>query len=683
MPKPVFALIECEKAKQSHVWSSFAELLPDGKSIVGYRCGEVALWDSQSGKTLKAAEIDKTDPSHEAWISQDRRTLAFITSKTILANEDFLETKAPVQYKTIGKTYLVDTGSLKVQTTLPYPVSQVAFSNDGELWAVVDEDKTVRVLRRGNNQELASRKLSGIVGGLAFQADPAELWIVESDVVLGWNYRANKVRPGAKVPGSKHAFSPDGKYLLHTRGGYKASSPVVTDTTTWKSKQLGYSGPMRNLSLSADGTKLAIAADNSMVVWSLAENRAWLKWKKPHHNDIRHTAFSADGQRIACVMNHGQVYLFDFRAGATDAEVARPQPKSGERQCLRMVGPDDQMDRESGHLEPLNALPVACPACKRPDLSFVTSPYALGKKIEAPVDFAPAVAGNFLVRESMKRVLEAVAPELCRFHPTIHRRTKQPTPWCLAVPQFTQTTAEPSGKKCAKCGEPSQWKDIVETTSNPISKHEVFKAHNSSRDDERDLYFSVRLETLVKKLGLRGMVRSYDCRQEPTAEDLTWVQATVKQLRPAKAGGSPADADGEVATWFKQYLEKKAKAKTAGHDFATVEKKHRVVLPKAYKVFITQLGSKSFKDIDGEEGFRATVLPPKKLVFEACCEEGADEEDSFKGILFATTDHGDAFYFDTTRGRPDYEVRKHDHEVGTFEPYAKNFAECIKRFAGA
>jgi len=51
--------------------------------------------------------------------------------------------------------------------------------------------------------------------------------------------------------------------------------------------------------------------------------------------------------------------------------------------------------------------------------------------------------------------------------------------------------------------------------------------------------------------------------------------------------------------------------------------------------------------------------------------------------MFATTDHGDAFYFDVCRKAADYEVRKHDHEIGSYEPYAKNFAECIKRFAGA
>ena len=31
----------------------------------------------------------------------------------------------------------------------------------------------------------------------------------------------------------------------------------------------------------------------------------------------------------------------------------------------------------------------------------------------------------------------------------------------------------------------------------------------------------------------------------------------------------------------------------------------------------------------------------------------------------------------------DPEVRKHDHEVDSYEPYARNFAAAVQRFAGA
>ncbi len=62
-----------------------------------------------------------------------------------------------------------------------------------------------------------------------------------------------------------------------------------------------------------------------------------------------------------------------------------------------------------------------------------------------------------------------------------------------------------------------------------------------------------------------------------------------------------------------------------------------------------------------------------------------DEEEFFDGVAFASTDHGDELCFDfagKSKGN-DYEVHKYDHESDSFEPYARNFAECIKRFAGA
>jgi hypothetical protein len=107
-----------------------------------------------------------------------------------------------------------------------------------------------------------------------------------------------------------------------------------------------------------------------------------------------------------------------------------------------------------------------------------------------------------------------------------------------------------------------------------------------------------------------------------------------------------------------------------------------VKLPEAYQRFVSVVGTKTFKDLDGEEEFNAHILPPTKLEVETCLERGDDEENKFKGLLFAVTDHGDAFYFDASHGN-DYEVRKYDHELGSYEPYAKNFAEAIKRFAGA
>ena len=324
MSKPAFAIIECERPRKLCHDCHFVEFLSDSKTVVGFLGGRfdtpslISQWDAESGKHLKAADSIPYSSTWDCWTSPDSRLIAISQSKTVLANPDFDKTGERVRYNTIGNTYIVDTGTLKIRATLSYPISQAAFSGDGELMAVVDADKTIRIIKLKSNKELASRKVDGYVPALAFQPDPAELWIVEKDVVQSWNHRTDIVRESAKASGSNHAFSPDGKNLLYHGGTYKAFTPVVTDTTSWKSKKIGYFGKVRHLSLSPDASKLAIAAENTLVVWNLVEDCAWLKWKKPHYDNIRHAAFSPDGQRVACILNGGQVQIFDFREGAKD-----------------------------------------------------------------------------------------------------------------------------------------------------------------------------------------------------------------------------------------------------------------------------------------------------------------------------------------------------------------------------
>ena len=103
-------------------------------------------------------------------------------------------------------------------------------------------------------------------------------------------------------------------------------------------------------------------------------------------------------------------------------------------QCVEMVGPDQRMDHENFGPS-LNPLPAKCSHCKMPDLDHVPQPYLLGRGTTSPADMAPADAGNLLVRESAKRVLETVAPGDCHFYPTVHSKTREPTPWFLAVPR--------------------------------------------------------------------------------------------------------------------------------------------------------------------------------------------------------------------------------------------------------
>ncbi|MDB6064366.1 MAG: cell-wall, partial [Pedosphaera sp.] len=554
---------------------------------------------------------------------------------------------------------------------------------------------------------IATVKLPTCEGFVAFLGDGPELITSQTGIISTWNYRTGKVINRVRLKKVRwrwqHALSEDGKTLVSV---CKVGLLTRTDTTTWKSKTFHVPGKPTTCSLTPDGKRVAMISNKDVLIWDLVEDSLWLKWKKPNYRFVCDGAFSPDGQRYVCTPDY-QVHVIDFRPDAKEHLLQRARPKPGEHQCLEMVGGDERMDLERGYGEPLNPLPIKCPQCKMPDLDFVGTPYRLGRKIDSPADMAQAEAGNFLIRDSMKRVLDLVAPGQCKFYPTINSKTQQPTPWLLAVPENLQVTASPpeNRERCPKCGEPWSFHHYSECAdrrswASPFSTHEVFKSKNWSSDPVpfkgwqetrpdiygRMLYFSVRLETLIKKLRLKGMVRSSDCKEVPTPEDLAWVQEKIRLLNQAGAKASAPKTPSQVTDWFKNYLKVNAKKKPVVHDFAAIEKKHRVKLPESYKKFISKAGTKTFKDVDEEEGFSAHILPPEKLNFKEYRKSAArddEDEERIEGVMFATTDHGDVFCFDVSAKNRDFPVYHYKHETDEFEPYAENFAGSIRRFAGA
>jgi hypothetical protein len=200
------------------------------------------------------------------------------------------------------------------------------------------------------------------------------------------------------------------------------------------------------------------------------------------------------------------------------------------------------------------------------------------------------------------------------------------------------------------------------------------------------LYFSVRLEMLFRKLKMRGLVRSYGCKDLPSSEDMAWVD---EKLRLIQRSHKPTTRDlnpQDIKRWFTEFLKKSGRKNVKAQEFATVERKQKLKLPETYKQFLANIGTKTFKDVDGEEGFSVHILPPAKLDFDEFrktpIEKKDGDEERIDVVIFATTDHGDVFCFDIGRKDRDYPVYKYNHEIDDFEPYAGSFAESIRRFSG-
>jgi Ni/Co efflux regulator RcnB len=418
---------------------------------------------------------------------------------------------------------------------------------------------------------------------------------------------------------------------------------------------------------------------------------------------------------------------------------------------VEMTGPDTRMDQFGNRDEPANPLPVKCPHCTMPDLDAVAKPYLLAKGFAAPAEHAPAEVGNFLVRERMRKILELVAPGACTFHPTAEKKSKKRTDWFLAVPAHVievpgMKEHDEKRERCGKCKAPKlgyqtysrsrhvavvnklsagvdvfkskQWYagQTAEDSLNGVNKYRKKEGMEPldwsaygltapphpqrwTRDGvSRDLYFSVRLEQLLKKAKVKGqLVRLLDFQDvKPTAEDLAWIDEKLAQLAkhglvdaPAKKAAKGKKPDDGTAKWFAQYLKNNAaKKKPAAIDFEAIEKKHKVTLPHDYKDFIATVGEKQFEDVMEQEGFTARVVGPKKIDFrDYRCGKMTDllfDEESLAvdGVMFADTEHGDAFVFDLAQrdAAGNYPVYWYDHEGNAMEAFAPTFAACIKRF---
>jgi hypothetical protein len=369
------------------------------------------------------------------------------------------------------------------------------------------------------------------------------------------------------------------------------------------------------------------------------------------------------------------------------------------------------MDCRDMFYDPINPLPRKCPKCGFPDLDHGPQPYFLVKsRTMTPNELALAANGNFFIRERERRVLDLVAPGQCTYFPTSYRAISEKTPWLLAVPSHQVVTArvDPSIPRCTACGEPrsahpgTQWSEMLfgspprnQTRAEGwtvASDYEVLKSSTWGSSERgwdqwitRKLYLSVRLLHLFKKIKAKGFYEA-TC-QKPVAPDKkewAWIKEKLQLLEasavPLHAAGRLSDDD---AKWFRQFIGTHARRMESVWDINAIETRVKAKLPKSYVDFINTVGPMSFEDIDEQQGFTASILPPTAFAPGGCANEFEDEESrAVNALTFATTGHGDCFCFDVQKGRKEYAVFLFKHEYNLLEPYAENFAACIKRFVG-
>lgn len=361
--------------------------------------------------------------------------------------------------------------------------------------------------------------------------------------------------------------------------------------------------------------------------------------------------------------------------------------------------------------DPINPLPTKCPKCGFPDLDHVPQPYFLVKsRTMTSNELAGAESGNFFIRERVRRVLDILVPGQCTYYPTTYKGTSTKTPWFLAVANHQVVTAKvnPSITRCTECGEPrsahpgTQWSESLfgrPPRNQPHgqgwtadSDYDVLKSSTWGSSERgwdqwisRDLYVSVRLLHLLKKIKAKGFHEA-TCQKpvSPDKDESAWINQKLQVLDKA---GIAFHAEGtlskEDSKWLRGFIKTHSRDSESEWDIKAVELRAKAKLPRSYLDFVSAVGPTSFENVDEQEGFTASILPPDELEFEGGYAEFEDEESkAVNGLTFATTGHGDCFCFDVQKGKKEFAVVLYKHEGNFFEPFADNFVACIKRFTG-
>lgn len=669
---------------------------PDGSRIIaeipGFKSRKsmdgLARWDSATGTFLDSVAGDRS----EEYCSD---------LKANTASEQFAK-------KTDTRILIWNSKTLELIRTLPMPSTTISsgleWSRSGRLLAANSQGITVWDVESGN----VVAELKSVIKPIGFLSEePPVLALGGNTGIWVWSVGSLTTQRVARMPKGKgyfwdHALSPDGGTILSSS---ERGTLAKTDTTAWNTSvaqglrsDCGY-----HFSFSPDGPKAAVTGASGVVlIWDVVKHQTFLKWSKTHYHTAHSPCFAPDGEHLAVILD-GELHILDFTGKSKPQRKPKPQIPDGEHMCVAMSGPDFRMDAKGMFEEMLNPFPVKCATCGMPDLDCIASPYLLGKGIDRPVDLAPAADGNFLIKPHVHSVLELVAPGQCRIVSTLHSKTKLPTPWLLAVPVQQVTTATPpvERQRCPECGEPWCFHHFTES-ENPnalhslVSPFDVLKAKNWGchkmsfkgwgvpRPEifDREFFFSVRLEMLLKKLNMRGLSRSGLCKQLPSEGDLAWVDEQHARVREAGRKTSEQSVPDSPIQWFEQFLREHTKKESRHVDFDALERKQGCALPESFKAFATMVGQLEFQGFNGEEGLDGTIFHASELDFEEFENQNGDEESPVRALAFAQLNNGDSLCFDLSRRTTEPEVLHHDHETGSFEPFAVSFAHCVRMLVG-
>jgi hypothetical protein len=283
---------------------------------------------------------------------------------------------------------------------------------------------------------------------------------------------------------------------------------------------------------------------------------------------------------------------------------------------------------------PVNKYEISCSVCSFPRIDETPEPYFIAKNRNfSGVEIMLADLGNLFISDRLKQILEKLFPNQCSYQKTFIQETTISTKWWLAIPKNLVVNGEvkPEVKRCIACNQPlyahpgSQykfWNEDIEAV------FDIIKSKNwYSTDDKdwkhswigRDILISVRLISLFKKIGAKGIYQLASSKyKKQTKEEKNWVESSILKIGDLKTATS-FEVTKETLDKFTKHFSITKNADLRKNDF---EKKFKTQTNEIIEIICNiksgtkiDVGSESPFVVGQFENWHSTKSKPKLIAF--------------------------------------------------------------------
>jgi WD40 repeat protein len=211
----------------------------------------------------------------------------------------------------------ITSGAKEKEFTGPtQPVLSAAWSNDGKYIAAGSADKTLHLWNFSDGKVLMKLTLPSNPQAVAFSPDGQVMAVGLADSTVKFFKTSDLKEPkefkgieGKKGAVTSLAYSPKGDVLYAASADKIVQAFAVADGAV--KGRFDHTGPVTQLAISKDGTRLAAIAGKVAKIWNLADGKEVASIDSP--SEARGVSLSGDGKRLALagVDNSSRLYEAD------------------------------------------------------------------------------------------------------------------------------------------------------------------------------------------------------------------------------------------------------------------------------------------------------------------------------------------------------------------------------------